>query len=446
MKIAIKNNKTELNEIITKGKIDVISQNAERKKKIDYFIEIGLLKDDTKNNYIIYNPYSETTKYPNVEKALEFLIKIYTNNEINQENPFEDLDTLEGNLKTYEDLKKRNILPDEIKNKSINKFTYLELKNTILQYTGQGENAKVSLSAVTKMGRDSKMEELPNIKSPFKVVKVNDVTTAMNLAKGSQWCVADVYHAKAYLTNNPERGPLYFVYENDKQYALFSFGSNPGRGELMLPDDSRITGLAMQKVKDHWSNLLDYLHAFNIHEYDVDYSAFSKSLENYLNSVDEIPDPPSFKFAEILQYSDENVMNFFTQRNASSLEKDQDSYGKVISKINQLDSKELTKSILAIVKSQILKSVDQLYEKIGVTIYPVVEKGVVTLNFKYKDLFTYNNKGYDSESVDSLVKKGISDPSEIVKKRVNIKFKSIQKPIERFNVILDSNVINEYFV
>ena len=446
MKIAIKNNRIGLNEIITKGKIDVISQNADRKKKIDYFIEIGLLKDDTKNNYIIYNPYSETTKYPNIEKALEFLIKIYINNEINQDNPFEDLDILEGNLKTYEDLKKRSILPDEIKNKSINKFTYLELKNIILQYTGQGENAKVSLNAVTKMGRNSKMEELPNIKPPFKVIKVNDVTTAMDLAKGSSWCVQQKYHAEAYLTNNPERGPLYFVYEDNKQYALFSFGTHPGRGELMLPDDSRITAMAMQKVKDHWSNLLDYLHAFNIREYDVDYSMFSKSLQNYLNSVDEIPNPPSFKFSEVLQYSDENVMKFFTQRNISVLENDEDSYEKVISKITQLDSKELTKSILAIVKSQIIKSADDLSKKIGITVYPVIEKGVVTLNLKYKDLFTYNSKGYDTNSVDSLLKKVISDTSEIVEKRVNIKIQSIQKSIDRFNVILDSNVINEYFV
>lgn len=446
MKIAIKNNRIELNEIISKGKIDLISQNADRKKRIDYFIEIGLLKDDKKNNYIIYNPYNETTKYPNVEKGLEFLIKIYNNNEINQENPFEDLDTLENNLKTYEDLKKRNILPDEIKNKNINKFTYQELKTIILQYTGQSDDAKISLSAITKMGRDTKMEELPNIKPPFKVIKVNDVSTAKQLAQGSEWCVREEYHAKSYLTNNPERGPLYFVYENDKQYALFSFGSNPGRGELMLPDDSRITALAMQKVKDHWSNLLDYLHAFNIHEYDVDFSVFSKNLENYLNSVDEIPDPPSFKFADVLQYGDETVMEFFTKRTVSSLEEDEDSYGNVISKINKLDSKELSKKILSTVKSEISKSIDELSKKINVAIYPIIEKGVITLNFKYKDLFSYSFKGYDTNSVDNLVKNGISDPLEIVKKRIDLKLGLIRKPIDRFNVILDKDTINTYFI
>lgn len=433
----------ELKEIITKQKIELISQNAERKSQIDKFQEIGLLKPDDRGNYLVYNPYNESAKYPNIEKALEFLIKIYTNHEIDAENPFEDLDVLEDNLKTFEDLKKRNIVPADIKNKHINKFTYQELKSIIRQYTGQGEEAKVSLEAITKLNRNTKMEELPNIKPPFKVIKVNDVPTATQLAQGAGWCVRDEYHAKSYLVNNPERGPLYFVYKNDQHYALFSFGKDLGRGELMNPDNVRISALAMQDIKDHWSNLLDYLHAFKIHEFDADLSGFTKSLNDYMASIEFIPNPVSLKFNEVLQYSDEDLMNFITKKEISHIESKLDE--SVFEKISNMDSKELSKAILSMVKSEMTKSAEELSTKIKATVYPVMEKGVVTLNLKYADLFTYEDKGYSSNSVDALIKNGITDPAKIVEKRVSIKLNSILKYLDKFSTIIGYDSLNKYF-
>jgi len=441
MKIALKN--LQLTEIITKQKIDLISQNADRKSKIDSFIEMGLLKADDKGNYFVYNPYNEGTKYPNIEKFLEFLIKIYTNHEIDTENPFEDLDILEDNLKTFEDLKKRNIIPADIKNKHINKFTYDEIKTIIRQYTGQGEDSKISLNAITKLNRDIEMEELPNIKPPFKVLKVNDVSTATRLAKGASWCVSEVSHAKSYLISNPERGPLYFVYKNDYHFALFSFGKDLGRGELMNNQNTRISALMMQEVKDHWSNLLDYLHAFNIHEYDTDLSNFTTSLNDYLNSKEYIPNPVSLQFSDVLQYADEQIMSFFTKRDFSFI-KDKVS-SETASKINNMDSKELSKNIFNIVKSEMIESAKELSNKIEVTVYPVMEKGVVTLNLKYSEMFTYADKGYDSNSVDALIKKGNIDIETIVDTRIKHKMNKIKKHLDRFSTVLTYDTIDKYF-
>jgi hypothetical protein len=434
--------KLNLNEVITKGKLDLVSQNAERKEVIDHFLEIGLIKLDKKDNYIIYNPYNDTAKYPNIEKALEFLIKIYKNSEINEANPFEDLDVLEENLKTFEDLKKRNVIPADIKNKHINKFTYQELRSLINQYTGQGETAILSLSTITKTNREVKTEELPNVKPPFKVIKVNDSAIASQLAQGAQWCVRSQATAKTYLENNPERGPLFFVYKNDKQFALFSFGTNQRRGELMDPDDVRITALAMQELKNHWSNLLDYLHAFNITEYDTDLSDFTKKFDEYMEGLEYISDPPSAKFSEIIQYQDEDLMNFFTQKDATYLQEVLDDSS--LSKIEKKDSKELSKMILNIVKTEIRKQITVLEEKAKVKVYPIIEKGVVTFNLKVSEMFTYSSRGYNSSSVDSLLRSGITDPKEIVDKRVNNKLGEIQKNFDRFNVILTYDILQSY--
>jgi hypothetical protein len=205
----------------------------------------------------------------------------------------------------------------------------------------------------------------------------------------------------------------------------------------------------MQELKDHWSDLMKYLHAFNIHDYDADLSNFTEDMNNYVESKKNelVKNPVTFEFYEILRYNSEPLKDFFTKRDASYLKSTNLSKSD-LKLISEMDNKELSKFILNIVKDQIKTGIKELETKAQVLTSPLIEKGKVIINISLGELFSYSDLGTDNKyaetSVDHLLAKGISDVAEIFDKRVSGRMNKIKPVLEKLNIVLTDTIVSDY--
>ena len=424
-----------INEAITKKKYEVLVKSSKTKELLDVLIILGLLKLNDKEEYYIDNPYNEGAKYPNIEKSIDWFAKIYNEGEINQDNPFEDLDTVESELKEFESLKSRNILPSEIKSKHISKFTYSDIKDITTEYSD-----KMTITQALKVDKSIKKEELSNVKSPFKVIKVTDPYTATQLASKPhlKWCVRDMSHAKDYLIES--KGALFFVYKNDEEFALLSFGGGQkNRGELMNPKDVRLSKMEMQEIKDHWSQVKEYLRVFDIHEYDADYNFITKGIDKEIekNKNKIYPDDIIYRFSEIIRYKDENILEYIKSKgqDISSIE-DEISYSSQ-NNLSEIKEEEFKKLFLDFIKSKIITILERVEGNHKYKQIVSIQNGQVKISFLYNDLFSYSSKltsKYSSKelnsSVDNILDSGGNNPTDIYNRRVQYTFQQLTEKID----------------
>lgn len=443
MKIERRISHNPLLEVINKKKYDILTKSPKVKELLDVLISLDLLKVNDKGEYYVYNHYNEDTKYPNIEKYIDWFAKIYKEGEINQEDPFEDLDTVESELKEFEFLKSRNIVPEEIKSKHISKFTYSDIKDITSQYS-----QRMTITQALKVDKSIKQEELPNVKSPFKVIKVTDPHTATVLASKPhlKWCVRQMSFAQNYLQES--KGPLFFVYKNDEEFALLSFGGGAkGHGELMNPKDKRLNRIGMQEIKDHWSQVTEYLRVFNIHDFDVDFSDLTKKLDKLANENSDNPYPKTiiFKFSDIVKYKNSTIYNYVIS-NGEDKEVYDLLHFSAEDSLNNIEPSEFRKLFLAFLKKKLQNLFYYLEGQHKHKFTLTINKGVIEISFMYKDLFSYGHTSYKDKasSVDSLLDNKITDPNEIFSLRTEYTFKSIKEKLEGTKFIVSASVIEEF--
>ncbi len=125
-----------------------------------------------------------------------------------------DTDKLKGLLKTFDSKKSR------LTEKDINKYSPESLEQAL------GEELDLT-KAELKAARAGNLVVPPGSKivikdDPFTVVKALSPKAVMILSGGTAWCTANKNSAEEYLS----AGPLFFIYENGKRFANFSFEIN----------------------------------------------------------------------------------------------------------------------------------------------------------------------------------------------------------------------------
>ena len=402
-------------------------------RRVNYnpLLEIELLKVNDKEEYYVSNPYNENIKYPNIEKNIDWFAKIYNEGEINTDNPFEDLDTVESELKEFESLKSRNILPIEIKSKHISKMTYSDIKDITSEYS-----EKMTITQALKVDKSIKQEELSNVKAPFKVIKVTDPYTATQLASPShlKWCVRYIDHAKDYLIES--KGALFFVYKDDKEFALLSFGGGQkNHGELMNPKDNRLSRMEMQEIKDHWSQVTEYLRVFNIHDYDADFNYIIKGINKEIskNKNKLYPESVTFKFSDVVRYEDSNIVRYIKSKgqDVASIES-QISYS-LIRHINDIKEEDFKGLFIDFLKSKILKLLEVAEGNHKYKQSITIEKGEIKVNFDYNDLYSPSSEERSKDvnsDIEKLLDSGVNDPKLLYKKRVEFNYSKVKDIIE----------------
>lgn len=272
--------------------------------------------------YKVIDENSEAN-YPLLEKNLLFLYNIWKSGEIQHNNPVIQLNAL---VKGFENSKKRNRIPKDItgtplydkinkpgspkiitdiKNTPLHLFTYRQLVDIVDEYNTESISNDNELILPELSG----IKLLSGVSAPFSVIYLKDAESCVKtfIALGDKmsqgnWCVNPrssfggykdtssnsekqfaiekaTGHAFNYF-NSFEEG-LFLVLKNKAPYALMCFE----KPEINNKNNSSLSLLEMQEIKDHWNGVEKYLKKYGLSHYLQDVTEIKVKVESLMKKI-----------------------------------------------------------------------------------------------------------------------------------------------------------------